>query len=57
MTVTLASGTIKADYNDVTDYVDVDVDDGDSHNSHADRWKSRAGTALKPQCPLEIRLI
>lgn len=55
MTVTLASGTIKADYNDVTDY--VDVDDGDSHNSHADRWKSRAGTALKPQCPLEIRLI
>lgn len=55
MTVTLASGTIKTDYNDVTDY--VDVDDGDSHSSHADRWKSRAGTALKLQCPLEIRLI
>lgn len=55
MTVTLASGTIKSDYSDITDY--VDVDDGDSQHSDSDRRKSRAETALKPQCPLEVLVI
>lgn len=57
MTATLASGTIKSDYNDVTDYVDVDVDDGDSQLSDFDRRESRAQTALKPQCPFEVLVI
>lgn len=59
MTATLASGTIKSDYNDVTDYVDVDVDvdDGDSQLSDFDRRESRAETALKPQCPFEVLVI
>lgn len=59
MTVTLASGTIKSDYNDVTDCVDVDVDvdDGYSQHSDSDRRKSKAETALKPQCSLEVLVI
>ena len=55
MTEILASGTIKSDYSDITDY--VDVDDGDSQHSASDRRKSRAETALKPQCPLEVLVI
>ena len=57
MTVTLVSGTIKSDYNDITDYVDVDVDDGDSQHSDSDRRKSKAETALKPQCPLDVLVL
>lgn len=53
MIITLASGTSKSDYSDITDY----VDDGDSQHSDSDRRKSRAETALKPQYPLEVLVI